>query len=82
MATPFTTWADLYQALLDKYNDALLTGTFETVEASIDTGNSRRSVTYRTLEDLEAALDRIKQRADAESGSFCLRTFARNGGRG
>lgn len=83
MATQtFTSWADLYGALLDRYQTALLTGAFETVDASIDTGAGKRSVQYRSLGDLEAALKGVKAMADSESGNLCLRTFAKNGGRG
>jgi len=82
MATPFTSWSALYAALLDRYTDALLTGGFETVKASIDTGSGSRSVEYRSLADLEAALERIRQKVDAESGAACLRVYAKNGGRG
>jgi hypothetical protein len=73
MAT-FTTWAAVYTAMLNK----LASG--DTTVGSVGTGT--KTITYKSNTEFLAMLEFVEGKANAESGAFVPRTFAKQGGRG
>ena len=82
MATPFTTWAALYAALLDIYNDYLTSGNITTESLSYSSGASSRDIKFRTIGELERAMANAKAEAEKEANPTVAygRTFGKNGG--
>lgn len=77
----FTTWADLYQALLDAYAD-FVANRITLIEYTYESNGSRRTFKYQDPDKLLSAIKEIKPLADIESGAAAGRTFAKNvGGR-
>ncbi len=77
MAT-FTTWSALYVSMLDILTDFIITGKFTVIEYEIKTGPTSRHGEYRSFQEVEKALDRVKIMADRESGAAVPRTYAKN----
>ena len=77
MATVFTSWTDLHTALREKYAAFLLNGGFERGEYTYDAGSGRIQVSYRTLDELEQHLTKVKRLAESETGAAVGRTYAR-----
>ena len=86
MATPFTTWAALYKALLDVYNDFLSSGQITTRSLSFNSGSTSRDIQLNTAEDIRKELAYVKGQADTEaadtSGVPIGRSYAKQGGGG
>lgn len=82
MATPFTTWAALYQAMLDRLADYAAGSSFITEEFSLDTGTNKRTFKFRSFDEFQQMIDFVRIQADAESGAAVHRTYAKQGGRG
>lgn len=71
----FTTWTALYTAMLDQ----LASGNASVGAVTLPGG---KSITYKSNKEFLEQLAFVKARADAESGAFAPRTYARDGGRG
>lgn len=73
----FTTWTDLYKAMLDD----LASGAWRRTQSY---GVAGQTVSYRSFTDFMALLKDVEQRANVESGSlpYVGRTFGGQGGRG
>lgn len=77
MATStFTSWADLYDALLDK----LASGDFYLSKVTV--GPQTYEFSCSTQRQLEQRLAWAKTQRDFELGTVVRRTYAKNGGRG
>lgn len=75
MATSvFTTWADLYDSLLDE----LASGNISVSEVSI----GGKTLSYSNKEDLLNLLEYVRRMMDREAGSWSPRVYAKQGGRG
>lgn len=70
----FTTWTALYTAMLDK----LTSGDASVGSVSV----SGKTITYKSNKEFLDQLAFVKSQADAESGNFVPRTYAKQGGRG
>lgn len=70
----FTTWTALYTAMLD----ALAAGD-ATIGAVTVNG---KTITYKSNKEFLEQLAFVKTQADAETGAFVPRTYAKQGGRG
>lgn len=76
----FTTWSDLYAALLNAYAD-FVANRIQYIEYTFDSGTSRRVYKYQDPDKLWKAVQEVKHLADLEGGNAVNRTYARNGGR-
>lgn len=84
MATPFTTWAALYAALLNIYNDYLVSGQITVESLSHNSGIISRDIKFRTIDELkkEMAYAKSEMEKEANPGVGYGRTFGKNvGGR-
>jgi len=70
----FTTWSALYTAMLDQM--AAGNATIGSVSTS------GKTITYKSNKEFLEQLAFVKARADAETGAFVPRTYAKDGGRG
>jgi len=70
----FTTWTDLYNTMLSQ----LAAGNASVGSVS----TSGKTITYKSNKEFLEQLAFVKARADAESGAFVPRTYAKDGGRG
>jgi len=70
----FTTWANLYQKMLDD----LESGNWRIKSYTIGS----RETTYHTFQEFQKGLEYVKAQAAAETGAIVGRTFAKQGGRG
>ena len=79
MGAVFTSWAALYQRMLDD----MASGHWDRVQSySVGTGGTSRTVTYRTWADFQAQLEFVRTMAAQEGGRYHGRTYAGSGGRG
>ncbi|MEK6531266.1 MAG: hypothetical protein AABZ23_02090 [Deltaproteobacteria bacterium] len=78
MATVFTSWTGLYDAMKDCLADFVATGRFKAVSYTFN----GRTVQYRSFDELKKAMDYVRSMADTESGTVTGRTYAKNGGGG
>ena len=74
--TTFTSWADLYDALLDK----LASGDFYLSEVTVPGQTYKFSCSSQR--QLEQRIAWAKTMRDLEAGTVVRRTYAKNGGRG
>jgi hypothetical protein len=73
MAT-FSTWTALYAAMLNQMASGNAT------VGSVSIGG--KTIEYKSADDFLKQLAFVKDRADAESGAFVPRTYAKDGRRG
>jgi len=77
MTYQFTSWQDLYNEILNKLTEFITTGRFQMISYGI----SGRTITFRTIEDMQRGLEWIKVMADIEQGRAVGRTYAKPKGR-
>lgn len=77
MAVNFTTWQDLYAAMLNALADCVATGRFQ----SLSYGIAGRNMTYRSMEEFQRGIEWVKFLADNEQGRAVGRTHAKPVGR-
>lgn len=70
----FTTWTALYTAMLDKLTSG------DASVGSVSVGG--KTITYKSNREFLDQLAFVKSQADAETGAFSPRTYAKQGGRG
>ena len=70
----FTTWTALYTAMLDKLTSG------DASVGSVTAGG--KTITYKSNKEFLDQLAFVKSQADAETGAFVPRTYAKQGGRG
>lgn len=73
MAT-FTTWAALYQKMLDD----LMSRNTSVGSYTLNTGTTVRTISYTSFSDLKEQLQFVKMMKDEEAGAFKPRTLAGN----
>jgi hypothetical protein len=78
-AATFTTWADLYAAMLNALAD-FVANRIQVAEYEISSGGIARRFKYRSFDELNKALKEIKHLADLETGAASGRTYASNSG--
>lgn len=70
----FTTWQALYEAMLNQLASGNAT------VGSVTSGG--KTITYKSTDDFLKQLAFVKARAEAETGTFVPRTYAKDGRRG
>lgn len=70
----FTTWSAVYTAMLNK----LASG--DCIVGTVGTGG--KLITYKSNTEFLKMLEFVEGKANAESGAFVPRTYAKQGGRG
>lgn len=78
-AATFTTWSDLYAALLSAYAD-FVANRIQLIEMSYEGNGTRRTFKYQDPDKLLKAIQEVKPLADLESGAAVGRTCASLGG--
>ena len=80
-AKTFTTWADLYQDMLNALAD-FAANRAQLAEYEINTGGATRRFKYRSFKELQDGIAFVKSMADAEGASPTAhgRTYAKAGG--
>jgi hypothetical protein len=77
----FTSWSDLYQAMLDQAAE-FVAGRMSVAEYTLETGGQQKTIKYRTWKEFQTGLQYVKNLADLESGAAVGRTYAAQGGTG
>lgn len=77
MAAQFTSWQDLYIAMLNALAEFVITGRFQVITYGI----AGRNMTYRSLEEFKEGLQWVKFMAEQEQGKAVGRTYAKPKGR-
>ena len=72
----FTSWCDLYAAMLDAISDGIPSA----MVGEVSRGDKR--IVYASTDDFFKKLSFVEERCNAESGTYTRRTYAKNGGRG